>query len=1136
MNNIYRREPIQHKLPTDFEDLDNIKFQSINNINGLQVYDNPLVADQNSTHDCKNVYRDELGNLTIRPAIWYDVSNTANEYLKENNNVRWYKKTSFGLFVIEQDDGYDKIIFTDENIELRILKDSNIVCNETEDGIYFLIQEHEKGTLQLHRFFKSEDNYAVEQVTGEIQLNDNINPNLSLYNILNDKMYSPQSVINSDDKLNNYNTTAEIIVGDIIPKESIVKILKYSDGLAILYHINNTLYLTMLKESGLIATINILKCSSFTACLQDYPDGKYFDITVTAFADSKIYVYNFNVAYDGTLSKIFAINLSDIDEYDEIASGVTGDLYDAYALYNGYWVLATYTPMSDKSYEYFAIALYLYKDKSKIAQISDSLSYFYVYNNDRLNLGNFKIIPAKDSFAILVTHQIPPVSLSDTDKLSILSCRYTASVNIASLTYSTPDKQLWNMNNVVLLECGAYSVLQVPYSESASSEEKYSDVYLLIDKSSTSQIYYIFEKLDFDFTEPLKLYSIATDDTNLYIYDSGNEYPSVKYVFGESDYIEDAVRANDTIIKYYFESGPALVFGDWVLSFANKTKYYKREIQGTNTPLERPTDKIPVLSKFAEPIITSFYLDGYYWFITQKHIFGTGAANGQLTIEFFDPMKYYAVTEKLTAAMRISDTSFWVFHNDGAYLIYKSTASNDDGSYYVWLCTNTAKSKGCDFLNAIVTLPVSSNVAVVTAEDICSVEMKENIQSDDRTLVPMTMNFREMVRDLLNHTSDIVIVNYRYSTIFFLNKETVDGILPAIVFDNSINSWWYWEFPVDRIYQANQTEINVELLIEYKSTRVLYKFSDELFTKRVGAIDYEIYADKLKTITTIHKYATVNLVPDSPDSNLSSITDFSKSPGIIYNNPQDSSITSVKLRNFADAFSGITAGTRRFHAIRTLTASGRQTTDFSFANIYLYNESSGSIGGSGTKYYLFKSDVFDKMEFDFDFEVKEEYLNYQMYMEMGRNLGQVQYTNVEVDWTETTEKPEEIVQIDWEWESAILLFGTTDFRKQLLFTTFTFDDYFDTDNHLTDKSYVNFEFYFKIYSRSYAATSPQVTSTSVERVTNNACRTMIGSFNYLQMVLRNRKFEDDDEGYSALVKPKICNISMKYRILRGTLT
>lgn len=115
-----------------------------------------------------------------------------------------------------------------------------------------------------------------------------------------------------------------------------------------------------------------------------------------------------------------------------------------------------------------------------------------------------------------------------------------------------------------------------------------------------------------------------------------------------------------------------------------------------------------------------------------------------------------------------------------------------------------------------------------------------------------------------------------------------------------------------------------------------------------------------------------------------------------------------------------------------------------------------------------------------------------------------------------------------------MLFGTLDFRKQLLFTTFVFDDYNTPDDALTDKTLVNFEYYFNIYSRKYANTSPQVTTSSVERVTNNTCRTMIANYNYLQLIMRNRKFEDDE--YEALTKPKICSISMKYRILRGGLT
>ena len=348
-------------------------------------------------------------------------------------------------------------------------------------------------------------------------------------------------------------------------------------------------------------------------------------------------------------------------------------------------------------------------------------------------------------------------------------------------------------------------------------------------------------------------------------------------------------------------------------------------------------------------------------------------------------MKYFAVTETLMAAVRVSDTSFWVFHNNGAYLIYKSTMSTENGTQYVWMCTNTAKSKGCDFKNAIVTLPVTSAVAVVTAEDICSVEMKENIQSDDRTLVPMTLSFRQMIRDLLETTESIKIATYHYLTIFFLNQVKKDLFTPAVVYDSTIDSWWYWEFPFVQVFNIYQTETNVKIYAEYGagSNRALFKLSEDSFVHTVNAIDYIVYADKLPSLT------------------------------------------------------------------------------------------------------------------------RDPYV---------------------------------LSQINWEWESAILIFDTVDFRKQLLFTTFVFDDYNIPEDKYANHSSINFEYYFNIYSRKYANTSPQATSTTVYRVTNNACRTMVANFNYLQLILRNRKSTDDKEGYEAMNKPKICSISLKYRILRGAIT
>ena len=97
-NNIYRRQPVQHKLPTDYASIDNVKYFNINNVSGLQVYDNPLVAEQNSTYNCKNVYRDELGNLTVRPAVHYSMSDT--NTILTTSYLTWYKETRLGIIYI----------------------------------------------------------------------------------------------------------------------------------------------------------------------------------------------------------------------------------------------------------------------------------------------------------------------------------------------------------------------------------------------------------------------------------------------------------------------------------------------------------------------------------------------------------------------------------------------------------------------------------------------------------------------------------------------------------------------------------------------------------------------------------------------------------------------------------------------------------------------------------------------------------------------------------------------------------------------------------------------------------------------------------------------------------------------------
>lgn len=995
-NNIYRRQPVPHKLPTDYASIDNVKYFNINNVSGLQVYDNPLVAAQNSTYNCKNVYRDELGNLTVRPAVHYSMSDT--NTMLTTSYLTWYKETRLGIIYIYKWGGSNTSTAYDSvNIQPKgsssiwqklILHGESISVEETEDGVYILLNVYDASNLPAKtrlEFWKVNNDGTVEQVTGEIQLNNVLKPDLSLYNILNDKIYTDQTIINSDDSKNKYEVIASILAEVNAQPFDIIKILKYKFGVAIFYYEGNILKALLLKESGLITNIEIGTYQKYTSdwrifdpfCIKEYPDGEYFDLTFMYSKSTNTYITEVSVGFSGKVTTIS--DEKAIGSTVANANGVSYTLLDAQPAYDGYYIGIIQMTTVDSSIQHYNMRMMLVKQGSVVKLFSLSNTYDSIRNYPCYN------IFCSDKFVMF--GQIP----YDYQSYSAYSCRYEA---VEYKTDYRPAKSglfgtqhKYDLAHFKQLSLpSAIVVSNLRYSDSSGSFQgspQYTAAEYYAPRENVAFDSHLISPLNSASTIVVNPLYITSDSSNIYIWRNYNKTRLTNQVA-----VIDILTSK--VLQEYYKASEStatmLVFGDWVFEIENNViRYYKRQIQGSYIAVNRPTESIPVLSQFSEDIITSFFLDGYYWFITENHIFGTGAANGQITIEFFDPMKYFAVTEKLTAAVRVSDTSFWVFHNDGAYLIYKSTMSTENGTQYVWMCTNTAKSKGCDFKNAIVTLPVTSAVAVVTAEDICSVEMKENIQSDDRTLVPMTLSFRQMVRDLLETTESIKIVTYHYLTIFFLNQNKKDLTMPAVVYDSTIDSWWYWEFPFVQVFNTYQTETNVKVYAEYGSgsRHAVFNFSEDTFVYIVGAIDYVLYADKF------------------------------------------------------------------------------------------FNWSTG------------------------------------LY---------------------------EPVQIDWEWESAILIFDTVDFRKQLLFTTFVFDDYNIPDDKYANHSVINFEYYFNIYSRKYANTSPQATSTTVYRVTNNACRTMVANFNYLQLILRNRKSTDDREGYDAMNKPKICSISLKYRILRGAIT
>lgn len=123
--------------------------------------------------------------------------------------------------------------------------------------------------------------------------------------------------------------------------------------------------------------------------------------------------------------------------------------------------------------------------------------------------------------------------------------------------------------------------------------------------------------------------------------------------------------------------------------------------------------------------------------------------------------------------------------------------------------------------------------------------MRENVQTDDRILVPMTLALRKFVASLLNETEKVVTAVYKYNALFFLNPVTKNGTVPTLVYNATSDSWWYWELPLNSIQQATITETNVKILGSTDAGYSIYDFYTEYYDYNLGGLAYHIYADRI---------------------------------------------------------------------------------------------------------------------------------------------------------------------------------------------------------------------------------------------------------------------------------------------------
>lgn len=1031
---IFKKEPITHKLPTYYDDLEALGYINLNDIEGLRIYDNPLVAEQNSTYSCKNVYKDELGNLTVRPSLQFNRTSVPCKWYYTFTDIN---KKEY-LFV-KTDIALKCYISNNEVASIKIQSDSNIIPQEYFDtqaniaasSMYFLIS-NPSGYL---RFIKYSD-LGFTEVEGDIQIVDTSDIDISAYNILNkyqgEEKYFPDSPRTVDD----YNVIASYKDKATALQLSEVRWLSDTIFLRIYPYFTGYIYLYLYTYEAQLWSYKklTLKLSKDDDWSYNKTNSISIRYILTDLSDNTVELITY---WEGILTA-FKLYIS-----DEATSKFTAEESWHYLVPNN----MKYSIVQPLYNDYFCG---ITSEESNNTYVSTTGNYTWKYVFARVDIYKLdtttltaKLVSNKMleytpvnvvSSSSTGLGSVPSVTAIDGSKMTFLfhfassnpQYNYTVPTG-GSLTEVAKD----GINPATLLNTVDrlnYAV-QIAYPSGEQTilnnteydlrgkilNVSFSDTWSNVYSSKNTSLFATYQKaIDNDNVvgEFLirKLYNTTTVDLSAY-----GEYASRTsnaHITVANNIVTMKHATNDTFITYNTNTNIVVEYSDafedidieidtaiisdngtsiaLYNSSSNTTEYSsditlileQRAIVPRRLTTERDVTVIPVLTDIRDKPITGFYLANTYWFITEHYIFGTGAANEKLTIEFFDPYKYFAVSESITAAIRVSDTSFWVFHNNGAYLIYRTTTTDsDDNTVYRWLITNTPKSKGCDFENAVTTLPVNSYIATVTADDISSVQMKENIQSDERSLVPLTMNLGTFIGECLNETKSIKIVRYKYLSLFILNRTEANGTTPVLVYDDNTSNWWYWELPVSEVYHAVETETNVELLCNYYNDTVIYNLSNDWYEYNVGNLSYEIYADRL-------------------------------------------------------------------------------------------------------------------------------------------------------------ESSAEPTQINWVWESAVQLFKSVDYRKQLLSTTFTFGEY--NKRLLTggmEYNELSFRHEFEIYADKYSEKElAEEHDLIVERAKNRMVPTVIASFTYLQLILKNTPYDPEAYEYDQLCKPQISSISFKYRTLPGGIT
>ena len=891
---------INFNIPSGIE----TETMSISSFKGLHISDNPLVTEQSSAADMKNVYLTLENTLSTRPRLDIKVSQPFND-------------VKFVISYIALSD--DKVLYhykdTSDNIKLYInstaITDGNLVGNnkisafKKDDKVYVLSDEGYFVIYNdtLHNVIGDANTYIP--ITSTII--DGIESPYESDNLLSDK-YRKVVSWNGTDSLyelasselykNNYYESTEFEYvsykdstypvswvksksGTFITRQkdsnNNIKLLKYERYLTEPTDI--TSYITydsdaVLSDNGRFLLVKTGNNSLTVYDLDDLSSSRSITTTNSLTSTNKRHL---SISSDGT--NVWVSYTSDGVSY-YIWNGIAYTEYNYTTLYKG---ISAYDESSNCMY----------------VPLTNLMCRYYIYNN-QITIETFNKPTTYASLAFVSSDYKSLIVRNgnqnyfkftigeDFEKsYDIIDVLYSNTICVDGLMYGIKNNKLYQIDfehntNILLYENDDITLLdladgQILYYKNYEDVVELNILYFNYD--TKPKLEYLYNKnysqqidnlkdlnsvettytADGDntgtFVIPLNLYNsdgkkiyrikIVTNsiyNPNTDSYDAEVNWDS-KLILDQS--LWDSVTWSDSgdyRYTYYID-----LPGNQIAAELNIGGYQTGYNQGFKVILYY--SEKPIIENANIPLSYSKNFYNNYWFCYKNKLYNT---------EYNDPT-YIPVNnvsvlgndDDITGMTLLTDSTMCVYKKDKQFIVYASTDSSGKVLYY-----NTEMKTDQGNLPKFQTLvtPVNEHPLQFNDRGIFVLNIPKDINTDTNSALSISDKINPKFLTELNK-ENIITHNHLYWTYVILPQSNYSKIY---VLDNRTTEWYYWELPI-KISGCREVYNTYDILKDYDGetigiynnnswVKIIYNYEDETYTTFTPA-DTDYYDRKFVTDT-----------------------------------------------------------------------------------------------------------------------------------------------------------------------------------------------------------------------------------------------------------------------------------------------